>query len=366
MSKDIEFDETEDSPRQVNTVNRNQFGSNPNRRSVLKTLGAIGVGVTSVSRRNTAVTTNVTPPSTQRWSDDSFDVYTSSDGPIDYETNLASAIKNTHSFDNGKGEILQNFRLSTESVSKINEGGGWENEPGIRTTRMDVYDSDNTDILVEGTGDNLGARPPVGGGGNPKYPGVVSDLFGVALSLIHPYLGYAKTAADIVNSLINGTSPDSQKDRVSWVWDYPKSGGATQVPNNSYHSKFTIRSPIGEQAKNTVTSSMYWHSISNQWLNTGWDVYYDGHDPNGSASNLSKINSFQEAVEQSPNPPENPDKWTYVPVPDDFEPTRILVNKLPKHSPVRQAVDVEYVTHTQTPLWIRPITDDSSDKFFSE
>lgn len=345
-------------------ANKDRFSSRLSRRSVLKTLGVIGVGVTSVSGQNAAVATNSTPIGTRRWSDDSFDVYTSTDGPIDYETNLASAIKNPHSFSNGKGDILQNFRLSSESVSKINEGGGWKNEPGIRTTRMDVYDSHNTDILFEGTGDNLGARPPVGGGKNPKYPGVVSDIFGVALSLIHPYLGYAKTAADIVASLINGNSPDSQKDRVSWVWDYPKGGGATQVPNNSYHSKFTIRSPIGEKAKNTVTSSMYWHSISNQWLNTGWDVYYDGHDPNGSKSNTSKINSFQEAVEQSPNPPENPDEWTYVPVSDGFEQTRIPVNELPKHSPIRQAVDVEYVTQVQTPLWIRPITDDLSDKFF--
>lgn len=106
--------------------------------------------------------------------------------------------------------------------------------------------------------------------------------------------------------------------------------------------------------------SNWLNHVETGWMDNSWEIYYDGSDvmqPKntevvGSSFGEVPLSSTDDPVKQSQNPPENPEEWTYHPVPKDFEPEKIPKEKFPKGSELRKQAD-EYVIRTMTPLWTR-------------
>lgn len=351
-------------------------GMNPNhtrsRRKVVSTIGAlIGSGAISQVLSDKAqgactysgiTTEGCTEPITY-WSDSQLETYTAPVGDIEYEGDLGSSIQYIDSYtdvDSNKTRVFHEIRTESEAVTRINEGSSWEDDGAIQSCKVQVTDDFNTGIYAEQTGDNVGIRPDPSGGSDSTYPGVVEEVVGLAVGEVHDYLDYGWTATQIVSSFlsdnpIDGGSKDNA-DAVTWDWNYT---GASA--DSSYHCKFAAQTVEGSTSQFTINKLFDYFSSSSTTLSHGWKVYYDGSElehPNVATDggvHIDRPMSHKDAVRKSPNPPENPSSWTYVPIPEGYSPTRVKTSELSEHSPVRKAVDNEYVMRTRSPLWIKRV-----------
>jgi len=158
-------------------------------------------------------------------------------------------------------------------------------------------------------------------------------MLGLAIGEIDNRFGYVYDASTAVADFVLGGAesknpyPYSGK-RYEWSWNNPQ----VEV---EFHIVAEAELTEGEPGS-FIVSNCYYHNEKG-WFDNSWEVYYDenvdqqlhNNDTTGSSFGTSIFNS-KDPIAESPNPPENPEEWTYYPVPANFQTKKYQLNSFQK------------------------------------